>query len=209
MHEQAVKKAADEAMAKVKAENPNLADTDLMIQVSDRVKQAELARRDQAIDRINAFPYHMVGEQLAYRPGFLGGALQPPRAVVRPPPQYVFPIPDVEEYDHPFLVPNEGGAGEEEVEAIHEEPGFEGLLPYVHRPPHYPVCFPLPPGFAWDLGSQGFFAPLYQQFLGPHASFIFNLYEDVGYGPHPRQFFPLRLPECNQHHHFQHPNRYF
>jgi hypothetical protein len=38
-HEQEVKKAADAAMAKVKAENPGLSDADLMVKVSDRVKQ--------------------------------------------------------------------------------------------------------------------------------------------------------------------------
>lgn len=49
-HEQEVKKAADEAMAKVRAENPGLSDADLMVKVSDRVKQAEDARRGRAAD---------------------------------------------------------------------------------------------------------------------------------------------------------------
>ena len=47
-HEQEVKKAADEAMAKVRVDNPGLSDADLMIQVSDRVKQAENARKERA-----------------------------------------------------------------------------------------------------------------------------------------------------------------
>ena len=209
VHEQAVKKAADEAMAKVKAENPNLADADLMIQVSDRVKKVELERRVQAIDRMNAFPYHMVGEQLVYRPGGLGGAPQPPRAIVRPPPQYVFHIPNVEEHRRPFPARNEGRAVEEEMQAIHDEPDFEGLLPHLHYPPHYPICFPPPPGLAWGFRSQGFFNPVSQQFLGPHASFPFNFYDAVGYGAHLRQFFPFRPPGCNQNHHYQHPNIYF
>lgn len=56
-HEQEVKRAADEAMAKVRADNPSLADADLMIKVSDRVKQAEDARRGRAVADAQAFPY--------------------------------------------------------------------------------------------------------------------------------------------------------
>lgn len=47
-HEQEVKKAADEAMAKVRADNPGLSEADLMIKVSDRVKHAENARKSRA-----------------------------------------------------------------------------------------------------------------------------------------------------------------
>jgi TRIAD3 protein (E3 ubiquitin-protein ligase RNF216) len=47
-HEQEVKKAADEAKAKVLAEDPNVSDADLMIRVSDRVERAEQSRRGRA-----------------------------------------------------------------------------------------------------------------------------------------------------------------
>lgn len=63
-HEQEVKKAADEAMAKVQRDNPGLSDADLMVKVSDRVKQAEEARRGRVQAEAHAFPYHMVGDQL-------------------------------------------------------------------------------------------------------------------------------------------------
>ncbi|KAI4641638.1 hypothetical protein J4E93_007736 [Alternaria ventricosa] len=67
-HEQEVKRAADEAMAKVRVDNPGLSDADLMVKVSDRVKQAEDARKGRAGIEAQAFPYHMVGEQLRRAP---------------------------------------------------------------------------------------------------------------------------------------------
>jgi TRIAD3 protein (E3 ubiquitin-protein ligase RNF216) len=80
-HEQEVKKAADEAMARVRADNPDLSDVDLMIKVSDCVKQAEDARKGQAQAHANAFPFHMVDNQLQHL-----GHLPPP-----PPPPPVVP----------------------------------------------------------------------------------------------------------------------
>ncbi|USP74472.1 E3 ubiquitin-protein ligase RNF216 [Curvularia clavata] len=62
-HEQEVKRAAGEAMAKVRADNPGLSDADLMVKVSDQVKQAEEARRGQVQAEAHAFPYHMVEHQ--------------------------------------------------------------------------------------------------------------------------------------------------
>ncbi|KAL1791976.1 hypothetical protein ACET3X_009727 [Alternaria dauci] len=67
-HEQEVKRAADEAMARVRADNPSLSDADLMVQVSDRVKQAEEARKGRATVAAQAYPYHMAGEQLRRAP---------------------------------------------------------------------------------------------------------------------------------------------
>ncbi|KAJ4380569.1 hypothetical protein N0V86_003928 [Didymella sp. IMI 355093] len=85
VHEQAVKQAADEAMARVKAENPELSEADLIVQVSDRVKQAEAARKGRAAERLNEFPYEMLGDQLAHRPGF--PRLPPLRGAVAEPPR--------------------------------------------------------------------------------------------------------------------------
>ncbi|KAH8730998.1 hypothetical protein GQ44DRAFT_370135 [Phaeosphaeriaceae sp. PMI808] len=101
-HEQEVKKAADEAMAKVRADNPGLSDTDLMIEVSDRVKQAEDARKGQAQAHADAFPYHMVNNHLLPR------AVHPPAYQAYQPPAH---IPHVAQYvPHlgpvpPFFVP--------------------------------------------------------------------------------------------------------
>lgn len=53
-------------MAKVRADNPGLSDADLMIKVSDRVKQAEDARKNRAEVQAQAFPYHMVNNQLQH-----------------------------------------------------------------------------------------------------------------------------------------------
>ncbi|KAF1923925.1 uncharacterized protein M421DRAFT_301329 [Didymella exigua CBS 183.55] len=80
VHEQAVKRAADEAMAKVRVENPELSEADLMVQVSDRVKKAEAARKGRAAERLNEFPYEMLGDQLAHRPGY--PIIPPPRGIV-------------------------------------------------------------------------------------------------------------------------------
>ena len=87
-HEQEVKKAAEEAMAKVRADHPGLSNADLMVKVSDRVKQAEDARKGQAIAEAQRFPYRMVGDELRRFPLPLPQAVGRP---VQPPPalQYV------------------------------------------------------------------------------------------------------------------------
>ncbi|CAE7011220.1 hypothetical protein PTNB73_00642 [Pyrenophora teres f. teres] len=83
-HEKEVKKAAGDAMAKVRADNPGLSDADLMIKVSDRVKQAEDARKGQALAQAQRFPYHMIGDELRrfpLPPQPAGAPVQPPPAV--------------------------------------------------------------------------------------------------------------------------------
>ncbi|OAG12700.1 uncharacterized protein CC84DRAFT_1171377 [Paraphaeosphaeria sporulosa] len=84
-HEQEVKKAADEALAKAKAENPELSEADLMIQVSDRVKQSEQQRLGRAQEAVRAFPYHMVGGALINRAPLAAPA---PAAAAAAHPQY-------------------------------------------------------------------------------------------------------------------------
>jgi TRIAD3 protein (E3 ubiquitin-protein ligase RNF216) len=97
-HEQEVKKAADEAMAKVRADHPDLSEVDLMVKVSDRVKKAEDARKGQAQVRVEAFPYHMVENELQHRPfaevNLDLGLHRPAQAIqpaqgIQPAPQYV------------------------------------------------------------------------------------------------------------------------
>jgi TRIAD3 protein (E3 ubiquitin-protein ligase RNF216) len=110
-HEQEVKKAADEAMAKVRADHPDLSDADLMIRVSDRVKQAEDARKGQAQVRAEAFPYHMVENELRHRPHVHGvPALHQPAQAIAPLPQYVHPyafapFPLVQPFVPPLVQP--------------------------------------------------------------------------------------------------------
>ncbi|KAL6706833.1 hypothetical protein ACN47E_005169 [Coniothyrium glycines] len=91
-HEQEVKRAADEAMAKVRADNPELSEADLMIKVSDQVKQAEDRRRGVANTDANAYPHPFVNNQVPHRwiPDIQAGAhgvgpLPPPIMAVRPP----------------------------------------------------------------------------------------------------------------------------
>ncbi|KAI8936332.1 hypothetical protein NX059_006747 [Plenodomus lindquistii] len=66
-HEQEVTRAADEARNKLRAENPDLSEADLMVQVSDQVKQVEQQRKGRAAAEVDVFPYHMVGDQLQNR----------------------------------------------------------------------------------------------------------------------------------------------
>jgi TRIAD3 protein (E3 ubiquitin-protein ligase RNF216) len=100
-HELEVKRAADEAMAKVRADNPGVSDVDLMVKVSDRVKQAEEARRGQVQAEAQAFPYHMVGNQLQRVPRVAQRDAPrpliplPPTPMPLPAPQYVYPYPAV------------------------------------------------------------------------------------------------------------------
>lgn len=99
-HEQEVKRAADEAMAKVRLDNPGLSDADLMVKVSDRVKQAEDARKGRAGVEAQAFPYHMVGEQLRRAPMVPPVPAPPAHLVaaaanVAPADRYVHPHPAI------------------------------------------------------------------------------------------------------------------
>ncbi|KAL5400741.1 hypothetical protein PMIN03_012126 [Paraphaeosphaeria minitans] len=87
-HEQEVKKAADEALAKALAENPGLSDADLMIHISDRVKQAEQRRFGRAQEAVQAFPYYMMGGALRNR----APPAAPAPAAAAALPQYV-PVP--------------------------------------------------------------------------------------------------------------------
>lgn len=67
-HEEEVKAAAENIKAKIRAENPDISDADLMIQVSDRVKRAENSRRGRAQADHDRFPFHMAGGVLREGP---------------------------------------------------------------------------------------------------------------------------------------------
>lgn len=83
---------------------------DLMIQVSDRVKQTEQQRLGRAHDALEAFPYQMVGGVLRHRPppAILNPLPAPvhPRYVPAPPVQVFEPIVHAPHHQHiPFLQP--------------------------------------------------------------------------------------------------------
>jgi TRIAD3 protein (E3 ubiquitin-protein ligase RNF216) len=154
-HEQEVKKAADEAMAKVRADNPSLSDADLMIKVSDRVKQAEDARKGRAQVQANAFPYHMVGDQLQNHAGPpLVPALYPPVQPMAPVAQYVpvhpYAVAPAPFFVHPqplAQVPQYLQPVQQPVPYHHNDPGQAALQPhqyvcFCHTPP--PRSFPYP-----------------------------------------------------------------
>lgn len=73
-HEEEIKKAAEEAMGKVRAENPNVPEADLKIQVSDELKRAEEARKIRAAQLQH--PGHAFG--FAPRPEDVPPPLPPP-----------------------------------------------------------------------------------------------------------------------------------
>lgn len=84
-HEIEVKRAAEEAMAKVRQENPDLSEADLMVKVSDRVKKAEQERQGRAQAAHNGFPFHMANGAL------INGQANPMEVRINPAPpvQYV------------------------------------------------------------------------------------------------------------------------
>lgn len=63
-HEQEVQKAEAEALAKIRQERPDISEEELKIEVSDRVKRAEQARRGQAQNDFDGFDFFMDGNQL-------------------------------------------------------------------------------------------------------------------------------------------------
>jgi TRIAD3 protein (E3 ubiquitin-protein ligase RNF216) len=152
-HEQEVKKAADEAMAKVRADNPHLDDAALMIQVSDRVKQAEDARKGRAQVQANAFPYHMVGNQLQNG----AGPAVPPVGAFRPLPQH----PPVAQYVpiHPYalaqvpvFVPQQYVHPQQQQfvqpqQMFQPAPQYYNPLGPAPQQPHQYVCFHRAPPF--------------------------------------------------------------
>ncbi|KAJ4986687.1 ring finger domain-containing protein [Stagonosporopsis vannaccii] len=178
-HEQAVKKAADDAMAQVRAENPGLSDADLMVQVSDRVKQAEAARKGRAAERLNEFPYQMMGDQLAHRPGFLVPPPLPGDPPVPPPPgRYVHPFP---EYDDPLFPPFLEDEPDYRFDArdSDDEPDFgdfarDDYIPHRPQPVHDPFRrrwrLPPPPAYVFDPASGIFRNPVRAIFFDPNEA---------------------------------------
>jgi TRIAD3 protein (E3 ubiquitin-protein ligase RNF216) len=111
-HEEEVKKAAADALAKVRAENPHISEAELMIQVSDRVKQVEQTRRGRADAEHVGFPFHMMGNQLVQGlpgQGLAAGPAQvpAPRPMIYPQPRYPGQMPGRPHLPRP--VPIHGG----------------------------------------------------------------------------------------------------
>ncbi|KAJ4354493.1 uncharacterized protein N0V89_006230 [Didymosphaeria variabile] len=88
-HEREVKKAADEAMAKAKVENPGLSDADIIVEVSDRVKRAEQQRLGRAQLAHQGFNFHMAGGALVHRAPPANPPAAPAPAVALAQQQYV------------------------------------------------------------------------------------------------------------------------
>lgn len=112
-HEQEIKEAAEKAMDKVRAENPNVSEADLKIQISDQLKRAEEARKNRI-----AQPEHHAGAFAHVRRpvGFMPPLPQEPAMNVR------------EEVIRPGFP---GGAPFRGVNPINLGRGFDNLQ-YVH-----------------------------------------------------------------------------
>ncbi|KAF1840803.1 uncharacterized protein K460DRAFT_294389 [Cucurbitaria berberidis CBS 394.84] len=125
-HEQEVQRAADEAMAKVRADNPGLSDADLMVKVSDQVKLAEDARKVRAGADAVVFQQRMGGPIRV--PQFVPPAAQ----YVRPQPFAFARVPDFVQPVHP-------------IQFVHPV-GYLGPAPqqlpfqYVYHHPFVPPC---------------------------------------------------------------------
>ena len=197
VHEQAVKRAADEAMAKVKAENPELSEADLMIQVSDRVKRAEAARKGRAAERLNEFPFEMLADQLVHRPGFPrvpplpGAGAEPPRYVDDFPPNYELfgrgsPLPEEsEEQDHQVIRGPHPAYAE-------PDPFYH---PYPRRHPT-PVPFHNPPGrgFVYNDNIMMFTHIRERLIFNPWDNILFDPRTMVGQDMHTGEVFPVLPP---------------
>ena len=195
-------------MAQVKAENPGLSEADLMVQVTDRVKRAETARRGRAAERLNEFPYEMLGDQLVNRPGFLGVAPPPPRAAAQPARYVDHFLPNVEEIDYPPPFDYEDEEGQGNVEPAPEDPNVEELRPQPHQQhPHqahrYPFRYPAPPGYMFDRRYGIFFEPRHGIWFDPRNAQFYDIALNLGYDGRTRQYFPI-IPHGRDHRHCQH-----
>jgi TRIAD3 protein (E3 ubiquitin-protein ligase RNF216) len=144
-------------MAKVRAENPGVSDADLMIQVSDRVKNAEDARKGRARAEVNAFPYHMVNDQLQRRLPLAFAQLGQPPAPAQPPvnqyvPVHPYPVAAVPAFNQPVGHPVPMAYHHHDLGLAPQQPhqyvwyNHHPLQPYVpYAPPHYYQRPPNPP----------------------------------------------------------------
>lgn len=206
VHEKAVKKAADEAMAQVRAENPSVSDADLMIQVSDRVKQAEATRRGRAAERLNEPPLQMVGNRLAHRDDL-------------PEERYVFPFPDIHHRNRLFPIVI-GDRVEIAEPALYRPHGMEpngevrgfGLRLHIHDP----FLVPPAPPYVFDHRHQILQPARDRNDFDPQPGLLYNPRTGIAGDAHSRRTFrvPLRRDQlgyqqhyfCHQRHRRQHPN---
>lgn len=184
-----------------------------MIQVSDRVKQTEATRRERADGRLNEFPYEMLGDQLAHRPGF-------PR-IPPPPPQPGFFAPDPDRYANPFLGPRDlqrdlrfGREQEEEDPRVVRRPNPGHAEPEMPRDYPFPFPFDPPPipGFIYDRNTRMYHNPLDgyifdtrdSTLYDPRTGTVRNLRSGEIIQVHP----PRNWPPCQCFHCRHNPNNY-
>jgi len=176
-------------MAKVRVDNPGLSDADLMVKVSDRVKQAEDARKGRAGIEAQAFPYHMVGEQLRRAP-MVPPVPAPPAhlngiaANVAPADRYVYPHP---------VIPA--------MPAMPAMPAF----PAIPAMPAMPAM-PTMPAFGYPVQPFPFFQHLYPaQPVQPMG--FYGAIPQQPYQPYIQRPMPMIAP-CPRCHFFHPPNQY-
>lgn len=186
-------------MAQVRAENPEVSDADLMVQVSNRVKQAEAARRERAGERLNEFPYEMVGDQLAHRHGFAGPAV-PLYAAGQDPQQYVFPFRHDQQYHHPFQPFFEEEAGHQgDVYAGPDERYLRHLQAHL-EPFDFPWHFPPPHCYEFDRRLRIFCHPFKEIHFDPHTGEFYDYEFRVIYDGLTRRWTPMRRRTLYRYH---------
>ena len=179
-------------MAKVRVDNPGLSDADLMVKVSDRVKQAEDARKGRAGVEAQAFPYHMVGEQLRRAP-MVPPVPAPPAhlngiaANVAPADRYVHPHP---------VIPA--------MPAMPAMPAFPAF-PAIPAMPAMPAM-PTMPAFGYPVQPFPFYQHLYPaQPVQPMG--FYGAIPQQPYQPYIQRPMPMIAP-CPRCHFFHPPNQY-
>lgn len=187
-------------MAKVKAENPELSEADLMVQVSDCVKQAEAARKGQAAERLNEFPCEMLADQLVHRPGLpripplQGAGAEQPRCVDDFPNYYKFfgrepPLPEeIEEEDH------------EVIRRPERYPGHAKSHPFPPPHPRQRPNLPWPsPGFVCNH-ETAFFDHLWRPWaFDPRNNTLFDYHMGVFEDLHTGQMYQVHPPRYRDH----------
>ncbi|KAF2018741.1 hypothetical protein BU24DRAFT_104098 [Aaosphaeria arxii CBS 175.79] len=220
-HEEDIRKAEDEAMRKIRAENPDITEEDLKILSSDRVLKAEAERKQQAQARHDNFRFHMDGNQLRAREAlFLGGpvagapapvaarpaAARPPPPPPPPPPH---PYPAVQNGQIPHYVPVwPAWPLPHMVQPVAMDP--QGIpIPQPPQPqahhlhptgaPLYPNAPPrYLPGFPMDDNYAVAYAAMYGDGLVRLDDVVPQGYQDGAYQPgYQQNVAPIQVPQQN------------
>ncbi|KAF1996868.1 hypothetical protein P154DRAFT_442343 [Amniculicola lignicola CBS 123094] len=152
-HQDEIKKAEADALARIRAEHPDIPEEELQIKVSDVVKASEQARQGRAEAQHNGFGFQMNGPNLVRAPQIpphIGLPIEVPPWNPIPfqpnPPAPPAPAPAPAPAPRPVLQPNAPeafGVGQ-----------LVGQLRYVYIPRNQPRPPGPPPPYYWHANNQ-------------------------------------------------------